>query len=633
VCGIYGFTMRGTGGDRAVLERMARATAHRGPDDQGEHIDHDVAIGMRRLSIIDLAGGHQPIANEDESIRIVLNGEIYNYAGLREDLLRRGHAFRTRSDTEVILHLFEDEGPDCLHRLRGMFAIAVWDSRRKVLFLARDRLGIKPLYYAARDGGLVFASELKALLQHPSVPRRIDLSAIDRYLTHLYIPSPGTVFEGVRKLPPGHRLSWSGGEPRVERYWDLRFEAPPPGRSLDEAAGELREVLLDSVRAHMVADVPVGALLSGGVDSSSVVALMCAAGFRPKTFSIGFGTKDHDELRYAREVARRYGTDHHEEVVEPDAARLLPAILWHCDEPFADSSAVPTWAVAALARKHLKVVLSGDGGDELFAGYTWLRQSGRAKRMAFLPRALREVLARRVRGFGRGGSLLERAGRMAADSLANPEEGFLRRVSCWTGPLKEACYAADLARAAGPSGDLLAILRDPALPDFGSRMLRADTARYLPDDCLAKVDRMTMAHGLEARVPLVDHRVAEFAARLPFDWKLRGLTTKFILKKALARDLPPVIVRQRKQGFAIPVDGWLRGPLAGTVRRLVTSPRARGRGIFRPEGIDALLEAHASGREDLGQQVWALLCLEVWFRLYIDGPPGESAPEAGLDDL
>jgi len=636
MCGIYGFTRADpdSDGDRAILENMARVNVHRGPDDQGSLLTGEIALGMRRLSIIDLAGGHQPISSEDGSVHVVQNGEIYNYRELREELLQRGHRFRTQSDTEVILHLYEDFGCDCLEHLRGMFAIALWDERRKQLLLARDRLGIKPLYYTSRGGILVFASELKALLQHPRVARELDLTAIDQYLTYLYIPSPRTIFRKIHKLSPGHRLIWSEGTFRVERYWDLKFEREPAHRKLDEAAEELRSILLESVRAHLVADVPLGALLSGGLDSSSVVALMSAAGYQPKTFSIGFGQKNYDELGFAGAVARRYGTVHHEEVVEPEAAQILPALVWHLDEPFADTSAIPTFAVARMARNHLKVVLSGDGGDELFAGYSWLRQSRMAGRMATLPRWMRRVLASRVRGFGRGGSILDKVGRVARDSLAAPETGFTRRVSCWTDLLKSSCYGTELLKAGESThGELLSILEDDRLGDFGSRMLFADTRRYLPDDCLSKVDRMTMAHGLEARVPLVDHRVAEFTARLPFQWKLRGMTTKFILKRAMEPYLPGITLRQRKQGFAVPVDDWLRGPLGGEARRFLLSSRFRERNLFRPAGVEALLAAHAGGRENLGQQIWTLLCLEVWCRLFLDGTlPGE-APGINLAEL
>ena len=637
MCGIFGFTGPDRLEDRAqeVLARMARATIHRGPDDEGRLLGPGIALGMRRLSIIDLEGGAQPISNEDGTIHIVFNGEIYNYRELREDLLRRGHRFKTGSDTEVIVHLYEDHGIDCVHHLRGMFGLALWDAPRKSLLIARDRLGIKPLYYTTAGGSLVFASELKALLQHPGVERRLDPAAVDRYLTYLYIPSPLTIFEGIHKLPPGHRLlHGEDGDPRVERYWDLKFQAGRPGRTLDDAAEELRAILQDSVRAHLVADVPVGALLSGGLDSSTVVALMSRAGHRPKTFSIGFGVKDFDELEYAREVARHYSTDHHQEVVEPDAAQLLPALLWHLDEPFADASAIPTYCVAKLAREHLKVVLSGDGGDELFGGYSWLRQSRMAERMSALPESVREALAFRVKGFGRGGSLLARAGRVAQDSLTSPERGFIRRVSSWTEPMKWRCYGPELAREVEDSHrELLALLTDPRVLDFGSRMLHADTLRYLPDDCLAKVDRMTMARGLEARVPFVDHQVAEFAARLPFEWKLHGMTTKYILKKAMADWLPEVTVRQRKQGFSVPVGAWLRGPLAAPVARLLGSGRFLERGLFNREGIAEMLAAHAEGREDLGQQVWGLLCLEIWCRLYLDGPPPDAAPAVSLDEM
>ncbi len=636
MCGIYGFTRTHPGSqqDRAVLERMALLTAHRGPDDQGEFLGNEMALGMRRLSIIDLEGGHQPISNEDGSLHVVQNGEIYNYRELREDLHRRGHRFKTKSDTEVILHLYEEAGPACLDHLRGMFAIALWDEKEKRLLLGRDRLGIKPLYYTAGDGFLAFASELKAILQHPRVVRDLDLSAMDQYLTYLYVPSPQTIFQNIHKLLPGHRLVWSGGDCMVEQYWNLEFGGEPTQGNLEDAVEELRSVLQDSVRAHLVSDVPVGALLSGGLDSSSLVALMSRAGYRPRTFSIGFDRRSHNELSYARAIARRYRTEHLEEMVEPEAAQILPALVWHLDEPFADTSAVPTYSVARMARKHVKVVLSGDGGDELFAGYSWLRQSRLAERMALLPRRVRLALARKVGGFGRGQSFLEKVGRVARDSLATPELGFARRVSCWTDRLKWKGYGPDLIQASESSHwALLKMLRDPGVGDFGNRMLMADTRRYLPDDCLAKVDRMTMAHGLEARVPLVDHRVAEFAARLPFAWKLHGMTTKFILKRAMEPFLPRLTLRQRKQGFNVPVDAWLRGPLQDIASSLLRSDRFRGRGLFKPTGIDAILSAHAQGKEHLGQQIWALLCLEIWFRLYLDGPLPEKTPTAHLKDL
>jgi asparagine synthase (glutamine-hydrolysing) len=613
--------------DGRTLRRMNRALRHRGPDEEGYHEAAHVALAMCRLQVIDPAGGSQPMANEDRTVWLVYNGEVYNFRELRSELEARGHRFRTRSDTEVVVHAYETFGVDCVRRLRGMFAFALWDAARSRLVLARDRLGIKPLYYCEWGGRVAFASELKSLLQLSAVPREVDPEALDLYLTYGYVPSPHTAFRGVRKLPPGHVLVLDRSGLRTEGYWDF-VPAERASRSLREYVAELRGRLREAVRSHLVSDVPVGAFLSGGLDSSVVVALMSLEGARPvRTFSIGFRETRFDELPYARQVAERYGTEHRELVVEPEVAGRLPQLLTHFDEPFGDSSAIPTYLVSELARRHVTVVLTGDGGDEVFCGYEWQRRYEMLKPLYHLPSALR-AHAPRLALLVPTGPWCQRVRGLLTDVSLSPAEGYLRRMTLFDASGRRELYHDDLRRSLD-GHDSLEALRAwlDALPqaDFRNRMLYADTHFYCPEDCLTKVDRMTMAWSLEARVPLLDHEVVEFMATVPPEWKLRGFTAKYLLRRALGDLLPPALLRKRKQGFSVPVGPWLRGPLYELARDLLLDARATGRGWLRPEAVGRLLNEHRAGRADHGHRLYALLGLEIWARQYVDRVPASGA--------
>lgn len=622
ICGVVDLTA-GRPVDVGVLRRMNRALRHRGPDEEGYHEAPHVALAMCRLRVIDPAGGSQPMSNEDGSVWLVYNGEVYNFRELRSELEARGHRFRTRSDTEVVVHAYEAFGVDCVRKFRGMFAFALWDGRQQRLLLARDRLGIKPLYYWQRGDRLAFASELKSLLKLPDFPREVDPEAVDLYLTYGYVPAPWAPFRGVRKLAPGHVLVLDQAGARVQNYWDF-VPAERPSRPLRESVAELRARLQDAVRSHLVSDVPVGAFLSGGLDSSTVVALMSLAGAHPvRTFSVGFREARFDELPYARQVARRYGTDHRELVVEPQVARRLPELLSHFDEPFGDSSAIATYLVAELARQHVTVVLTGDGGDEVFCGYEWQRRHQMVRPFHRLPFALRARAPRLARLLP-AGPWRQRAAGFLADVALDPADGYLRRMTLFDGQLRRELYSSGF-RAALDGHESLAPLRMwlDALPesDFRNRMLYADTHFYCPEDCLVKVDRMTMAWSLEARVPLLDHELVEFVASVPPQWKLRGVTSKYLLRRAVRDLLPPDLLRKRKQGFSVPVGPWLRGPLYPAARDLLLDTRARERGWLRPEAVERLLEAHRSGAAEHGHRLYAVWGLEIWAREYLDRVP------------
>jgi len=617
VCGIAGILSQ-TGRPPRVDEvrAMCAAIVHRGPDDEGLYVTDEVGLGMRRLSIIDLATGHQPIENEDGSIRVVFNGEIYNFADLRRDLVARGHRFSTATDTETIVHLYEEHGPACVRHLRGMFTFALWDARRGELLLARDRLGIKPLYYADVAGRLVFASELKALLALPDVEARLDWASVRHLFTFLTTPLASSIVAGVHKLEAGHILVASrDGRRRLERYWDLAFE-PDYSRSEAYFVERVRETLDECVRLHLVSDVPLGAFLSGGIDSSAVVASMARQTARPvKTFSIGFAEPDYDESPYARQVARALGTEHHELILEPDVPAVLQELTWHLDEPFGDSSAIPTYMVSRLAAGHVKVVLSGDGGDELFGGYDRYVVESR-ERGYRLPAAARNLLGLAARAMPdgmRGRNLLRHF------SLADPER-YLDAVTLLRLDEQRRLFrpeAFERLAAADPWPAAAA-----HLPTAGGAWLSGlqylDTTRYLPLDILTKVDRMSMAHSIEARVPLLDHTLVELAATIPPELKLRGRTTKYIFKQALAGILPEAILHRPKRGFAVPLGAWFRHDLAGFVRDLLLSDTSRRRGIFEPSSIERLLDRQAQGRP-LDLAIWTLISFELWCRTFLDG--------------
>ena len=604
--------------DNDVLGAMCAAIRHRGPDDEGRRLMPGVALGMRRLSIIDVATGQQPIHNEDSTVWVVFNGEIYNYAELRAELSSRGHRFYTHSDTETIVHAYEEWGQDAFGKLRGMFGIALWDMRDRSLLLARDRVGIKPLHYAVAGDRLYFGSEIKSILAGGGIDRQIDFAALDHYLSFLYTPQDASIFSSVRKLPPGHVLRWRAGDVRITRYWQIPVEEQHPA-SEDEAIDGLRCVLRDAVRSHLMSEVPLGAFLSGGVDSSLVVGLMAEASSQPvRTFSIGFDDPRYDELEHARVVARHFNTDHHEFVVKPDALAIIDDLIAHFDEPFGDSSAIPTWYVSEIARQHVTVVLSGDGGDELFGGYE--RYSPHPRIAAFdrwAPPAGRTVasLVWPLLPHGATGkNFLRRA--------ARDERGrYLDQIGYFQADEKEALLDDGVRRSIGGSNAEASLGRHFARLDglpWHGQMMHFDFETYLPEDILTKVDRMSMAHSIESRVPLLDNLVVDFAARLPADLKIKNGRKKHVLKEAAATLLPPEILNRRKQGFAVPVGGWFRGDLREFFSDVLRSRAARQRGYFNRGFVDRLIREHVTGRRDHTLRLWALVVFELWHRQYVD---------------
>lgn len=632
MCGIAGFVSRDKhrdqGDARAVLDRMCRVISHRGPDDQGMLVDDRVALGMRRLSIIDLAGGHQPMSGCDGAVTIVFNGEIYNYRELQRELESRGHQFKSHSDTETIVHAFEEYGAGCVEHLRGMFAFAIWDTRTRTLFIARDRVGKKPLYYTTRGGGLIFGSELKSLREHPEFRSDLNIEALDAYLTFGYVPDPLTIFRDVHKLPPGNYLTFKDGDAPVEQYWDFPYEHAQqnPARSEDECLEELRELLDEAVRLRMEADVPLGAFLSGGVDSSAVVGLMARHATQPvKTFSIGFHEDSHNELKYARIAAERFGTDHHEFIVTPDICDIIDELVWHFDEPFADSSAIPTYMVSKLARQHVTVALSGDGGDELFAGYTRYALDRKRSGFANLPRVVRQGVMQPL-----GRNLPHGAwGRNYLHNVAlDPLDRYIEDVSVFTRLNKPSLYTGDFRRQLGTSEAaqrFRALAAHSRADDPLDPLLYLDSKTYLPGDILTKVDRMSMAVSLEARVPLLDHKLVEFVCtRIPASMKMKGLETKHIFKRAVRDLVPAEILDRPKQGFGIPIDQWINQQLRERVRGTLTEPRTLQRGYIEPRYVKLLLDEHERGRRDHATELWTLFMLELWQRKFVDESRGNG---------
>ena len=611
---------------QAVLGGMCAAIRHRGPDDQGLYLAAGVGLGMRRLSIIDLATGQQPIPNEDRTVWVVFNGEIYNYLSLRNELEGRGHRFSTASDTETIVHAYEEWGEEAFLRLRGMFGIALWDTRTRTLLLARDRAGIKPLHYAVIGERLYFGSEIKSIVTAEPSAARLDFAALDHYLSFLYTPSDASIFAPVRKLPPGHLLRWTDGKLTVHRYWQAPALEEAP-QSEAAAVEGLRAVLRDAVRSHLMSDVPLGAFLSGGVDSSLVVGMMAEASSRPvKTFSIGFDDPRFDELEHARVVAKHFNTDHHEFIVKPDALGVIDAVISHFDEPFGDSSAIPTWYVSELARRHVTVVLSGDGGDELFGGYDRYFPHHRVAAFdRWAPPGSRAIASLAWPWLPHGAT-----GKNFLRRISRDEEGrYLDEIGYFQPDEKAALLTADLRRQVGDAdagtrlGRHFARLR--GLPWQG-QMMHFDFETYLPEDILTKVDRMSMAHSIESRVPLLDNEVIEFAARLPAALKIKNGRRKHILKEAASGLLPDGILQRRKQGFAVPVASWFRG---GGLRELFSdvllSPRAQQRGYFEPRFMERLVREHVTDRRDHSARLWALVVFELWHRQYLDSTPSPAA--------
>ena len=633
MCGLAGVMYADSGHpiDHAVLEAMGDSIAHRGPDAEGFWTGAGVGLVHRRLSIIDLSGGGQPLGNEDGSVQVVFNGEIYNHQPLRAWLLERGHQLRTHSDTEVLVHLYEEAGDALVERLRGMFAFALWDAKRQRLLLARDRLGIKPIYFYRDPDKVVFGSEIKALLAHPGLPRRLDIEALEDYLAFGVVPGPRSIFRGIEKLQPAHTLAVQRGTPPAapRRYWQLRIE-PDQRPSAAEWQEAINTKLAETVKAHLIADVPVGAFLSGGLDSSAVVAASAGATQGPlQTFSIGFHERDFSELPYARQVAEKFGTRHTEEVVTPDAVALLEDLAHYYDEPFADPSALPTFLVSRLAARSVKVVLSGDGGDEAFGGYA--RYAHDLKEAA-LRRRLPEWFRRRVLGplarvWPKADWLPRplRARTLLTNLALDPGAAYANTLALCRPPLRRRLLSADV-RAHLNGHDPGEVVRAAhALAPSGSPldgMLSADVATVLPDDFLVKVDRASMAHGLEVRPPLLDHELLELAARIPARWKVHDGETKWIFKQAVQDRLPRECVWRPKQGFELPVDAWLRGPLREQFEAAVLAPQARLRPLVDAAAVGKLYRRHLSGLGRHGPVLWSLLVLARWADRYL----GAAAP-------
>lgn len=630
MCGIVGIVQRDANGDTAVdphvLARMCEAIRHRGPDDEGSYLGEGVGLAMRRLAIIDLEGGQQPIANEDRTAWIVFNGEIYNYRSLRERLEKLGHKFRTDSDTEAIIHAYEQYGAECPKHLRGMFAFAIWDERKGELLLARDRVGKKPLLYALTKKELIFASEFSALLCHPDVSREINPEAIHYYLSFACVPAPLTAYRQIKKLEPGHTLRFkSNGEVHIERYWQPDFSKKT---KLSEAeAGERTiEVLREAVRVRLMSEVPLGAFLSGGIDSSAIVALMSEQSSGPvQTFSIGFEEQDFSELHYARRVAEHVGADHHEFIVRPNALEVLPTLVEHYGEPYADSSAIPTYYVAKETRRSVTVALNGDGGDECFAGYERYAAMRLAERYRRLPGLVRGPLIQQAINLIPSSEIhrsrLRDVKRFLESASLSPLERYTRWVSVFKAGARDELYTEEFRqRVAGhePVDFLAPWFAQANGAGVVDAVLLADTMTYLPNDLLVKVDIASMAVSLEARSPFLDHHVIEFAASLPENLKLRGLTTKYILKRALRKILPQENLQRRKMGFGVPLGHWFRGEMQGFLRETLLAEKALKRGFFKPEIITRMVEEHTRGQKDYAPHLWTLLMLELWFKRFID---------------
>jgi asparagine synthase (glutamine-hydrolysing) len=633
MCGIAGVFEYATGAPvtEEMVGQMLQSIVHRGPDDAGVHAESEVGIGARRLSIIDLPGGHQPIANEDGSVVVAFNGELYNYRELRERLQAAGHSLRSEGDTEVLVHLYEDLGDEMVHELRGMFAFAIWDARRRRLLMVRDRLGIKPLYLLDDGKRLIFGSEIKAVLRYPTAEARLDHDALAAFMLLRYVPAPRTMFAGITALEPGHRLTCDANGVRTRRWWDLSFAAMDPPPSEPEAKERLRAMLDDAVSSHMVSDVPYGAFLSGGVDSSTVVALMSRRLGRPvSTFAAGYkgAGEEVSELPYARMVADRYETDHHEVIIgAEDFVRSAEKVVWHLDQPIADDACLPNYMVSELARSHVKMALTGEGGDELFGGYARYAAERLAPVTTRMPGPMRAAvrsLASRRQGLTRP--------QVAAYALVERDESA--RMALWT-PLMHPEVRAELASGelvaaanrAAPASVMGRHLERTDANDPLSRMLYVDTQHWLPDYLLARGDKTSMAASLEARVPLLDHPLVEFAATLPASLKMHGvrMSRKYLLRE-VARDLLPApILSRTKKGFPVPISTWLRNGARDFCRDLLTPDVIHRRGLFDPQAIGRVLNEHQDGTADHGSLIWGLISVELWHQLYLDGPRPSTA--------
>ena len=625
MCGIVGIANKSEPVRREILEGMNCAIVHRGPDEDGFYLKDNIGLAMRRLSIIDLSGGQQPIHNADKTKWIVYNGEVYNYQELRRGLEERGHQLYTNSDTEAVLHLYEEEGPDCLRHLRGMFAFAIWDEVDRSLFIARDRVGKKPVLYShLTNGDLIFGSEFQALLKHPAVSRDVDDDALNDYLSYLCVPAPKTAFKSIRKLEPGHWLRWKDGAIETRRYWQPDFSKKIK-ISEQDAIEETTRIIRESTRLRMIAEVPLGAFLSGGVDSSTVVALMAQESSMPvKTFSIGFEEQDYSELKYARRVAEHVGAEYNEFIVKPNAIEILPTLVEHYGEPYADSSAIPTYYVSRETRKHVTVALNGDGGDESFAGYERYSAMLLAERYHRIPGFMRRSMIEAPIGLLPTSELRRSRIRDVKRFLSAANLPRTKRYQRWMTAFDEEQKSNILTedfqmRAQSADSDVLEKWFAAA---NGSGVLDAamltDQMTYLPNDLLVKVDIASMANSLEARSPLLDHNVIEFAASLPENLKMQRFETKSLLKKVAARLVPREVIYRRKMGFGVPIGKWFRNEMKDFVRDALLSPAALGRGIVKREAIEKYVNEHTTGSRDHAAQLWTLLMLELWFQRFID---------------
>jgi len=608
--------------DAEVVHRMCQTIVHRGPDDEGVYVRGPVGLGMRRLSIIDLSGGKQPIHNEDETIWIVFNGEIYNFPELRRELEARGHRFYTHSDTEVIVHLYEESGPDCIKKLRGMFTIALYDDRNGTLLLARDRLGKKPLHYALHDGRLYFGSEIKTILAVQPDLAEIDQEGLLQYFYFGYIPDPFTIFRKIRKLPAGHLAEFRNGEIKVRQYWDLPEYSTHPAISEEECLEELEKRLQEAVRIRLISDVPLGALLSGGVDSSIVVALMARESAKPvQTFSIGFKEEKFNESEYARRVAERFGTDHHELILDPNLEDTLTYLSGILEEPFGDSSMLPTYYVCRMARQQVTVALSGDGGDELFAGYDRYLTAMDRRKFDSLPGWAGSIYRERIHGLIPAGTYGKN---LAWNATLNERDRYLDAMSFFPALHREQhLFTSEFLQRAKSLPDPLAqwqnLYDNAPANDRLSRLLYLDTKTYLNGDILAKVDRMSMATSLEVRVPMLDHQFVEWVTSLPVEWKFRAGARKHILKKLAERvGIPSEVIYRRKQGFQLPLVEWMRDELKARFWSVLLEPRTQQRGYFKPSAVKSLIEEHVQGRRNRSGLLWRMLVLEMWHRNFTE---------------
>jgi len=624
ICGICGFSELGPEAED-LTRAMCRAMVHRGPDDEGYYFDDRVALGMRRLSIIDLVTGHQPLSNEDGTIWTIYNGEIYNFPELKKRLVDKGHNFRTQTDTEVIVHLYEEKGESFVQDLNGMFAVALWDRAKKKLILVRDRLGVKPLHYLRYKGQLLFSSEIKSLLQS-ACPREIDLEALSQYFTFEYIPAPRTIFRGIQKLLPGEMLVLENGRVTLRPYWDVRFEPKPsPSKSEEEYAEEIEHRLKESVRMRLISDVPLGVFLSGGIDSSSITSLMSEGASSPiKTFSIGFKEKSFDELDYAKTIAERFGTEHREFVVESSLVKdLVPLLMNYVDEPLADASIIPTYIISKLARQYVTVALAGDGGDELFAGYDTYKAYKVARLYRRVPRFIRTGIVKNLVSLlpatKKRLSFEFKAKKFIAGVEYPPEIANFVWWGAFTPAAKKNLFSEEFREALGQDAfaPVSFHLRNCRAGETLDKLAYLDLKLYLQDDLLVKVDRMSMANSLEIRVPFLDYTFVEFAATIPSSLKLKGMTSKYILKKAMSRRLPREIIRRKKIGFDIPLGVWIKDELKDFVASVLSPENLNKHHFFNAAHVGKIMKEHFDGNHNHRQLLWPLIIFQFWYDRYL----------------